>query len=156
VLELSLVTNHQQQDEQQQQQCAVHVTNCYNSCTDQDFVLIIYEYDRTAIPWISFRLWGIPYTTHDFDTGAVHHMFTALYAVYIVNIMGNPQVLLAVPVPIPVSYPYLRGRYGFACRSVFSYLGYTHTCTRGRYLRVCNYLRQLILIILLMVIYNII
>jgi hypothetical protein len=28
---------------------------CYNSCTNQDFVRIIYEYDQTAIPWILYQ-----------------------------------------------------------------------------------------------------
>jgi hypothetical protein len=47
---------------------------CYNSCTVRDFIPITYEYDRTTIHWILFQLWGIPYMTHDFNSGAVHHM----------------------------------------------------------------------------------
>jgi hypothetical protein len=47
---------------------------------------------------------------------------------HVVNIMGNPWVLLAVPVPI--NHPYPHGRYRFARRSTFLYLWYirTHTC----------------------------
>ena len=49
----------------------------------------------------------------------------------IVNITGHPRVLSAVPVPVPVNYPYPHGGYGFASGSAISYLGYTHTRTRG-------------------------
>jgi hypothetical protein len=50
---------------------------------------------------------------------------------HVVFCMGNLQVLLAVPVPVPVNYLYPPCGYGFAHGSAFSYLGYTHTRTRG-------------------------
>ena len=49
----------------------------------------------------------------------------------VVNVTGNPRVLLAVPVPVPSNYPYPRGGYGFVRGSAFHTRGHTRTRTHG-------------------------
>jgi hypothetical protein len=49
----------------------------------------------------------------------------------VVNITGNPRVLLAVPVPVPAETHTLWHGYGYLGGLSFSDPGYTRTRTRG-------------------------
>ena len=82
--------------------------------------------------------WPSKTTPHDYAAsqknyvGAGHHMpydgavqgciMAIVLAVsdccLLVNCMGNPQIFLAIPGPVPVNYPYPHGGYGF-CMAVF-------------------------------------